>query len=226
VEPARFLLLAERAGLGVELGRQVLECGLDAVAGWYADGYPVGRLAVNLAQSQLDSPDFVDTVTAQLARRELPAGALMAELAAGSFLPTAQAIRTLEQLTAVGVQLLLDDFGVPGVSVSGLSELPLSGVKLDPGLTWDSSSSAPGSAAAASLALCRSLGLRSIVEGIETPGQLTQARELGADAGQGYLLGRPARARDLTARFAESRRSAGRPIARVPGQGVRQPVGR
>jgi len=219
VEPARFVALAESAGLGPELGRQVLECGLDAVAGWYADGYPVGRLAVNLAQSQLDSPDFLGTVTSQLARRQLPGGCLVVELAAGRFVATPQALLTLDRLTGLGAQVLLDDFGVPGVSVSGLSDLPLSGVKLDRSLTGDLG---PVSPAAAAVALCRSLGLRSIAEGIETAEQLAQARTLGVDAVQGYLLARPARARDVTSRLAASREAGARQAdsrataARVP----------
>ena len=41
------------------------------------------------------------------------------------------------------------------------------------------------------LDLARTLELDVIAEGIETPAQLAALRELGAELGQGYLLGRP-----------------------------------
>lgn len=201
VAPGRFVPLAERLGLGPDLGAAVLDRSLDAVAGWYAAGHPVGRLSVNLAPSQLEDPGLVDVVLALLRRRDLPPSCLVVEVPAAAAHPTPAALRTLEVLTSHGVQALLDDFGATGASVATLTALPLTGVKLDPSLL------ATPSVLAATVALCRSMSLRCIAEGIETPEHLQVARDAGVDAVQGYLLGRPARARDMTARLAAARSS-------------------
>jgi EAL domain-containing protein (putative c-di-GMP-specific phosphodiesterase class I) len=242
VPPSTFVPLAEEIGLGTALGLQVLQCGLDAVAGWYADDHTVGRLAVNLAQSQLDDAQFVRALSAQLDRRSLPPTCLVIEIASASFIPTATAVATLQTLRGMGVEVLLDDFGVQGLSLAALASLPLSGVKLHPAITVGllstgrhdppdapGSPGSPGSTGstgssgsadvagapvvdaltaalpAATLALCRALGLRCVLEGIESQAQLDAARALGVDAVQGFLIAGPARARDVSAMLESAR---------------------
>ena len=51
--------------------------------------------------------------------------------------------------------------------------------------------------------LCRKLGLRCVVEGVETEEELTILRQLNAEIIQGYLFGKPMTAEDATARIHE-----------------------
>ena len=48
------------------------------------------------------------------------------------------------------------------------------------------------------LAMCRSLDLVAVAEGIETEEQARTLRALGCPCGQGYLFGRPGPAEELT----------------------------
>jgi hypothetical protein len=59
---------------------------------------------------------------------------------------------------------------------------------------------------AAIIAMAHSLGLRVVAEGVETPAQVDALLRLGCDEAQGYLLGRPAPAAELTAVFGARRR--------------------
>ena len=50
--------------------------------------------------------------------------------------------------------------------------------------------------------MSRSLGLRAVAEGVETPAQLEYLREIGCPLAQGYLFARPSEARVVRARIA------------------------
>jgi EAL domain-containing protein (putative c-di-GMP-specific phosphodiesterase class I) len=114
----------------------------------------------------------------------------------------ATTVRMLNALRDLGVQLAVDDFGTGYSSLSYLQQFPVQALKVDRSFvarldeeTQDSAGSAAIVRAVVSLAA--GLGLRTVAEGIETPGQLAAVMELGCDLGQGYFLGRPAPARNI-----------------------------
>jgi len=98
----------------------------------------------------------------------------------------------LRELRSLGVHLSVDDFGTGYSSLTYLKKFPVEAIKIDQsfvnglGIEVDDSSIVEAVAH-----LGHSLGLQVIAEGVETPLQLTQLRELGADQGQGYLFARP-----------------------------------
>jgi EAL domain-containing protein (putative c-di-GMP-specific phosphodiesterase class I) len=61
---------------------------------------------------------------------------------------------------------------------------------------------------AAIVSLARTLGIRSVAEGVETPAHLQMVRDAGCDLAQGYLLARPMPAADIP-RWASRVRAAG-----------------
>jgi EAL domain-containing protein (putative c-di-GMP-specific phosphodiesterase class I) len=81
------------------------------------------------------------------------------------------------------------------MSLTALRQLPVTAVKLDRTLAADLGGD--DTLPATMVSLCRSLGLRCLVDGVETQAQLDGARALGVDAVQGYLIGRPVAAEDV-----------------------------
>lgn len=89
----------------------------------------------------------------------------------------------------------------PGPEELGLA--PVLGLQLlDQGLAADLGSDE--TLPATMVSLCRALGLRCMVDGVETQTQLDAARGLGVDAVQGYLVGRPVAVDDVLDALAES----------------------
>jgi EAL domain-containing protein (putative c-di-GMP-specific phosphodiesterase class I) len=196
VEPQRFIPMADELGLGVTLGMQVIRRSLEALIGWRHEGVDIDQVWVNLAPSQLEDPEFAHEVAAQLAIRGLASSSLVLEISAGQLSESEQCLSTLSMLRSLGIAVALDDFGRSGTSLSALRRLPISAVKLDPSLAAELGRQDAVPRAMAQL--CRTLGLRVVVEGVETMMQLRGAREIEADAVQGFAIARPMSAEDIT----------------------------
>ncbi len=189
VSPARFIPLAEEAGLIGQLGAWVLDEACRQAAEW---GLRV-PIAVNVSAAEVAQEHFTQQVHDTLRRHGLDGGQLKLEVTERLTVQDLQrAARQLAQVQALGVQLSLDDFGTGQSSVSTLLHLPLNELKLDRSLIAGvAESPIEQRVVSALISLGRSLNLTVIVEGVETPEQLRALRDLGCGAVQGYLTGRP-----------------------------------
>lgn len=195
VPPRQFVPLADELGLGPKLGRLVLDQTLEMWTAFRAAGRALPGLSVNVSPAQLEEPDFPSHLTARLRSHHVRPDSFTLELPAAAFLDTEQSRICLAMLRSAGVRLSLDNFGRPGISVNGLSELPIDEVKLDRSLVHglDRDERLVRSV----IALAHSLNLSVVVVGVETTEQLDAATRLGADAVQGHLLAHPQPVEDL-----------------------------
>jgi diguanylate cyclase (GGDEF)-like protein len=185
--PEAFVPLAEETGAIVPMGWWVLERACEQAAGW-----PTGRIAVNLAARQVLDPAAVTTVAAILARTGIDPRRVVLEITESVLLDADAIGHRLNELRALGVLLAIDDFGTGYSSLSYLTRLPVDIVKIDRSFV-ERLGGPPGDEmlVRAVVQLARSLGLRSVGEGVETASQLERLRSFGCDAAQGYLFGRP-----------------------------------
>jgi EAL domain-containing protein (putative c-di-GMP-specific phosphodiesterase class I) len=163
-----------------------------------------------VSADQLRRADFVDKVKAALLNTDTPPWALELEITESVLLTEEErASRVLAELVELGVTLALDDFGTGYSSLSYLRRYPMQVIKIDRSFVTDLPGNADAAAiASAVVAMARSLGKRTIAEGIETEAQLGFLKSLGCDCGQGYFFSKPLPADDL-ARFIAALRPQG-----------------
>ena len=173
------------------------------------------RVHVNLSVVELRDPDFVQAVLAVLEECDLPPEQLALEITETQLLgdPADSAAR-FQELRDLGVRIALDDFGTGYSSLSYLHSLPLDSLKIaKPFVDRLSSGGREAGFIRMILDLARTLDLEVIAEGIETSAQLDALREVGAELGQGYLLGRPSPAK--AGRFDRRREPVLEPVDEV-----------
>ncbi len=189
VEPGAFIGVAEETGLIVPLGAWVLTRACVEAAAWPA---PV-RVAVNLSPVQFITPGLPEAVAAALRTSGLPAGRLELEITESVRLIDNDAnLAVLHGFRDAGIPVALDDFGTGFASLSYLRAFPFSKIKVDRSFVADLGRDEGCLAIVrAATRLARDLGMDTIAEGIETPLQFLQLRQLGCAEGQGYLFGRP-----------------------------------
>ena len=185
VPPTDFIPLAEDSGHIVGIGTWVLREAITQLSRWDAAGVALPQLFVNLSAKQL-TDDLPDLVLALLADRGVAPQRLVLEITE-SHLPDLAASAALARLRSAGVQVALDDFGSGYSSLAQLVRLPIDVVKLDRDLVTNLEEEGGEAVLTAAVALARSLGMRTVTEGIETPAQLAAVQRAGSDLGQGYL---------------------------------------
>lgn len=188
VLPASFLPLAEDTGLIVPIGEQVLRAACTAVTRWRRTPEGVGlRVAVNLSAVQLREREFERRVSQILHDTDCPADALVLELTESSAMVDGDvAMETLRALKSLGLQIVVDDFGVGYASLTFLREAPVDGLKIDRRFVTNMLADPRDAAIVGALVrLGRGLGLRVVAEGVESAEQSQRLQRMQCFEQQG-----------------------------------------
>ena len=198
LQPAAFLGLVADAGLMGPFTMSVLDQAFIQQAKWSTQGYDIG-VSVNISAASLRDEELPDKVGALISKHSINPARITLEITEDSFIADPeQALLVLERLRALGVELSIDDFGTGFSSLTYIRRLPVSELKLDRTfLTGAPRDRRAVSVIRSTVDLAHSLGLRIVAEGIETLDALALVDELGCDAAQGYLMGRPVPAQDF-----------------------------
>jgi diguanylate cyclase (GGDEF)-like protein/PAS domain S-box-containing protein len=217
-EDGRLLTASEffSALLDPELSRRVSRVMLDHVV---ADGPaildlfgPQTRIGLNLSDADLRRGDYVQHLIDVIDDSALSPGNISIEVTETMLLDASGHLHaSLAMLDACGFTICLDDFGTGFSSLTHLRAFPIHKVKIDrdfiAGIAEDHQSRL---IIQAIVQMGHSLGLRVVVEGVETEEQETFLKGIGCRHVQGFRYGRPMLLDDLRARFAKApaRRSA------------------
>jgi diguanylate cyclase (GGDEF)-like protein len=196
IPPDRFIPLAEETGLINSLGELVLRQACADAVNWPSHT----KVAVNLSPVQFQNPDLVGHVATILADSGLPADRLELEITETVLLQRSNDnLRTLQELSALGISIALDDFGTGYSSLSYLRLFRFDMIKIDRSFVSEMTEMEASAAIVCAVAnLGRSLDIITVAEGVETEEQLMLLRAAGCTQAQGYLLGRPIPAADLS----------------------------
>jgi diguanylate cyclase (GGDEF)-like protein len=188
--PADFVPVLEDLGI-VAVSTWAIEKACAQMAAWRSLGHVVPCVAVNASPSHLGQHDFVERVLDSLRRHGLPPEALEVEVTETAFLQPRYK-SALVALATAGVRIALDDFGTGYSGLSTLRDSPFSTMKIDKSFVAALDKGPREEALVKTMVLMgTTMGLHVVAEGIETREQFRALRDMGANDGQGFLLGRP-----------------------------------
>ncbi len=193
VPPSEFIPVAEECGLILPLGRWVLEQACATAKNWPNVSEEPLVVNVNVSPVQLRDERLQGDVRAVLQRTGLEPHRLCLELTESAVLDDLDvAVASVNELSALGLQVVLDDFGTGHSSLSWLQRLPVSALKIDRSFINGVDTEPVNQAiVGATLGLAKAMHLTTVAEGVETPEQLQVLRTLGCPSVQGYLVCRP-----------------------------------
>lgn len=201
IPPSTFIPIAEEMGVIGQLGRWVLRTACRQLVSWRQEGLYNLRLAVNVSVQQFyGTVDFAEQVRAIIVDKGLAADRLEIEITESLFMRNIDDMRSkLQRVRDLGVSISLDDFGTGFSSLSYLRRLPFDVIKLDRSFVTDIDEGDEGKSLAITIInMAHNLGKICVAEGVENQNQLDVLRDAGCELIQGYLLGRPMAAEDIS----------------------------
>jgi diguanylate cyclase (GGDEF)-like protein/PAS domain S-box-containing protein len=198
IPPLVFIPVAEDLGLIDKIGAWVLREACRTAATWPEHL----TVAVNLSPAQFLAGSVSDIVAATLKEAGLAAHRLELEITETLLLGNSEAIMAeLQTLKAIGVAIVMDDFGTGYSSLSYLWRFPFDKIKIDRSFMqgFEGSSRDAKTVVKTIIALGRELHMRVTVEGVETATQLAFLDKADGDQAQGFFLGRPVPASQVSA---------------------------
>jgi diguanylate cyclase len=199
VPPARFIPIAEHAGLIVELGESILRRACLDGRNW-----PGLTVSVNVSPLQFRRPDFVEVIERILAETTFEPDRLELELTESTLLGNLESAEmSMLRLKGIGVCFALDDFGTGYSSLLYLRRFPFDKLKIDSSFVRSIEKAADAAAIVhAVVSLGRGLGMKVTAEGVETADQHLFLRAAGVHSMQGYRFGKPVTASGIDDRLA------------------------
>ncbi len=205
VPPGQFIAVAEDSELIVQIGQWVLHTSCQQLARWQNHPRLVGiHLAVNVSARQFRQQDFVSQVLRAIAESAIPSSLLKLELTETLVIDDMEdSIAKMSELRSAGVRFSMDDFGTGQSSLSYLTRLPLSQLKIDQSFVRHLGERHTDDVVAQTIiGMAHNLGLTVIAEGVELQSQFDSLVRFGCQRFQGYFFSRPLPVADLE-RFVE-----------------------
>jgi diguanylate cyclase (GGDEF)-like protein/PAS domain S-box-containing protein len=190
--PGAFIETLAESSIAPQVGRWIIHTACERTCSWRAMGLSLSRIAVNLFPSQLHDDALLSDIQDALQDTGLPAEALELEITENVALDRKNGTEPLRKLRAKGVKLAFDDFGTGYASLSYLTRLPLSRIKIDRSFVQKITDNAEDAAIVRSLiAMAHNLNLAVIAEGVETDAQAAFLLNEGCEEAQGFLYAAP-----------------------------------
>jgi EAL domain-containing protein (putative c-di-GMP-specific phosphodiesterase class I) len=196
VSPAEFISLAEKTMLILPIGNWVIREACFWIKSWHASGMANLSVSVNVSAIQFQQKGFAESVIYILKTTNTAPECIELEITESSEIElidvTAENVAILK---SNGVRVSMDDFGSGHCAFNYLKYLKPDSVKIDKSFIsnpiTNPNSRIDDAIIDSIILLCKSLGLSTTAEGIETPEQLDYITEKGCDKAQGFYFSKP-----------------------------------
>lgn len=197
VPPFTFVQVAEETGAIVEIGTWIFETGcryLKRMNEYNSDII----MSINVSPVQLKNKDFVEKVIRTIEVFQINPANLQVEITETSLVDCAKGGSSiLNRLADLGISLALDDFGTGYSSFGYLKDMPIKTLKVDKSFVDEICSKHKDYQITGSIIdMVRNLGIKTVVEGVESIEQYNILSDMKCDYIQGFLMSKPLSAED------------------------------
>jgi len=195
IPPDVFIPIAEFNGSIIPISYWTIENAIEQLALWHASDHKEIAVTLNVSARQLnDGERLIDFLKSQCQKKNIDHSKIKLELTETAIMQnTKESLRILNKLNTLGFYIVLDDFGQGFSSLSLISKVPISTLKIDKQFVQNIDNKKNKTIVSSIISLSKGLGLNIIAEGVETKEQLDYLVAKGCRFVQGYYFGKPER---------------------------------
>jgi diguanylate cyclase (GGDEF)-like protein len=191
--PDQFIPIAERSGLIVDLGKEMIGTAIRNLSDWGLLHGSGRELSINLSPLQFHDENLVPDIDTIVSQYDVDPSLIKFEITESLFVHDGDyVLEKLQDLKSIGCRLSLDDFGTGYSSLAYLQRYPFDQIKIDKCFIEDVLDSSKSRALIKAVRiLSTDLGMNLVAEGVETEQQADCLTNIGVDYLQGYYYSRP-----------------------------------
>ncbi len=194
IPPLEFLPAIEDCGLSGRLSEVMVYNALLAISRWDKAGYKVPTVAVNFSKTELRSPGLASKLKWELDRFDLAPERLTVEILETVVADSSNdvVVSNIAAIALMGCGVDLDDFGTGNASITSIRRFSVRRIKIDRSfVTRVDEDREQQKIVSAILSMSEQLGMETLAEGVETPGEHAMMAQLGCRHVQGFGIARP-----------------------------------
>ena len=193
ISPGEFIPVAERVGLVDKVDGAVFRKSAAFFGELLQKSGADITLSVNVSVRHLMKNDFIEEMREVLQTTGIPADKLEIEITESIMIDSVdKALKCINVIRGMGVQIAIDDFGTGYSSLSYLHKFPANLLKVDKSfIDKMNTSESSRQYVAAIISIGHIMGFDVISEGVEEETQLNTLKEIGCDFIQGFIWGKP-----------------------------------
>lgn len=192
IAPDKFIPLAERLGLINDIG-DIMSHSVARAIREAQKLVPNFQIAMNVSPRQFMNENFVEGLRSIFHEEAAPLSGLKIEITENLLVHNIEQVKAImDQLAENGVEFSVDDFGTGYSNLKRLQWIPVTELKIDRQFVEGGMQGGRGKALLDTIIMMsQSLGMSTVVEGIETNAQFEYLQTKGIAQFQGFLFHRP-----------------------------------
>jgi len=193
ISPNQFIHIAEKNDLIRDIDKQLFSDIARQIVEWKKINSEPIYISINISSQRFVDSKLITELEYVMDKYKLPDNSIVIEVTEHILMENiAKARKLFHQIKSLGIRISLDDFGTGYSSLSYIHQLPFDAIKIDRSFVSNiHQDDKEHPIISIIVALAKTLKIKLIAEGIETPEQLKRLRELNCDFGQGYFLSPP-----------------------------------
>lgn len=193
ISPGDFIPIFEKNGFIHELDFYMYRKTFIEIGKWINEGVNVPTISVNLSRANIISPSFVEEFIYMVEKYKVPHELIELEITETMLFDNLdKALGIINEFRDKGFTIAIDDFGTGYSSLNLIKILPVDVLKIDSGFFKQNFMEEKDKAIIGGIAsLAKSLGLKTVCEGVETKEQVEYITEISCDMIQGFYYFRP-----------------------------------
>jgi diguanylate cyclase (GGDEF)-like protein/PAS domain S-box-containing protein len=202
IPPGEFIQIAEESDLIIKLGNWVMDTACKQRKRWLDMNLPNFYVSINVPAKHINLESFLQNVKDNLEHYQLPSHLLKIEITERTAMTNVQkTLNTIKELQDIGVDIILDDFGVGYSSISYLVQYPFNTIKIDKSFIAGLENKNQRAVCRTLVAMGRNLGMNVVAEGVEKLEQYQFLCSIGCHNMQGYYFSKPSNVKKVESFF-------------------------